>query len=85
MTRKTLKCNEETKERFDDLKRDGETTDGFLNRAMDALEADEADDQYPGAPRCTNCGNKAHVWTVEDGMLVCGLCADGDIELEIDD
>jgi hypothetical protein len=39
--RKTLKCSPDTKARFDQLKRDGETTDGLLNRAFDALEADE--------------------------------------------
>ncbi len=40
MDRKTLKINEETKDRLDELKRDGETWDGFLRRAADALEED---------------------------------------------
>lgn len=40
MNRKTLKVSEETKERLDELKREGETTDGVLNRAFDALEDD---------------------------------------------
>ncbi len=75
MTRKTLKVSEETKARLDELKRDGETWDGLLRRAADAVEADESGDQYPNTPRCTECGNKAQAWTVEDGMLVCGLCA----------
>lgn len=39
--RKTLKIHSKTKDRLDELKRDGETTDGLLNRAFDALEADE--------------------------------------------
>ena len=42
MSRKTLKVSEETKDRLDELKREGETTDGVLNRAFDALE-DEGD------------------------------------------
>ena len=80
----TLKCSEETKQRFDELKRDGETTDGLLNRAFDALKADEQSGGSPGVPRCTDCGANAHIWTVEDGMLVCGVCADGDIDLQED-
>lgn len=84
MSRKTIKCSEATKDRFDEHKRDGETTDGLLNRAFDALEADERRDKYPGAPRCTDCKSIATVWTIEDGSLVCGVCADDDVELPDD-
>lgn len=79
--RKNLKVNPTTKDRFDALKKVGETTDGLLHRAFDALEAG-GDDQYPGAPRCTECRSVAHAWTVEGGNLVCGGCADGEIDLE---
>ena len=79
--RKTLKVKEGTKARLDEHKRDGETTDGLLQRAFDALEADEADEQYPGAPRCTECHAVAHVWTVEGGQLVCDACAEDDVDL----
>lgn len=78
--RKTLKCSPETKARFDELKRDGETTDGLLNRAFDALEADADRDQWPGVPRCSDCGAIAHVWTVEGGQLLCPQCAEGDVD-----
>jgi len=56
------------------LKRDGETWDGFLNRAADAVEA--AAEKKDTFPVCSSCGNRANEWTVEDGSLVCGLCAD---------
>ena len=82
MSRKNIKVQPDTKDRLKDLKRDGETQDGLLNRAFDALEADEDRDQWPGAPRCTDCGSIAHAWTVENGMLVCGVCAEGDIEID---
>lgn len=82
MSRTNLKLDKSTKDRLDELKRDGETWDGFFARAADALEADEDREQWPGAPRCTDCGSIAHAWTVEDGELVCGNCADGEIELE---
>jgi len=78
--RKTLKVQPDTKTRLSELKRDGETWDGVLQRAADALAADEDRDQYPGAPRCSDCGNIAHAWTIEGGELVCGLCAEGEIE-----
>jgi len=79
--RKTIKSQPETKERLDELKRDGETVDGLLNRAFDALEAADGKGDGYTLPRCTECTNKAQIWTVEDGDLVCGLCADSDIEL----
>lgn len=40
MSRNTLKIHDETKDRLDELKREGETIDGLLNRAFDALEED---------------------------------------------
>lgn len=75
MTRKTMKINAETKSRIADLKRDGETWDGLLMRAADALQTDEDTATAPGTPRCTDCKAKAHCWTVEEGQLVCGACA----------
>jgi len=80
--RKNLKVNPTTKERFDALKKSGETVDGLLHRAFDALEAQEESEQYPDVPRCTDCGWVAHAWTVEDGMLLCGSCADAEIVIE---
>lgn len=77
--RKTLKTSPEIKDRLDELKRDGETTNGLLNRACDALETDE---NQGDAPRCTECHAQSHVWTVEAGNLVCGVCADGEISVE---
>jgi len=41
---------------------------------FDALDDLANREQYPDAPRCTDCGSVAHVWTVEDGMLLCGSC-----------
>lgn len=79
--RVNIKADTDTREQLQELKRDGETWDGLLLRAADALEAEEDRDQYPGAPRCTDCSAIAHVWTVEDGMLVCGACASKDIEV----
>lgn len=61
-------------------KRGGETVDGMLNRAFDALEVDEST-QNGSVPRCTDCQCQAEVWTVEDGQLVCGASADSNIEL----
>ena len=74
---KTIKPNPETKARLDELKRDGETWDGFLNRAADAVEATREKDGH--VPVCTGCANRATEWTVEDGNLVCTLCAKGDL------
>lgn len=79
--RVNIKTNEETRERLQDVKRDGETWDGLLKRAADAIKRDERREQYPGAPRCTECHAISHVWTVEGGMLVCGECVDVEIEL----
>jgi hypothetical protein len=81
--RVNIKTGTETRERLRELKRDGETWGGLLIRAAKALEADQEDDRYP-APRCSDCGAKAHAWTVEDGMLVCGSCADGPVETPIE-
>jgi rubrerythrin len=78
--RKTLKCSPDTKARFDMIKRDGETTDGLLNRAFDALEAEENRERAPGVPRCSDCGSIADVWTVEEGDLLCPLCAEGEVD-----
>lgn len=79
--RVNIKADVETRERLSELKRGGETWDGVLLRAADALEAEEGRDQYPGAPRCTDCTAVANEWTVEGGRLLCGGCAEGEITL----
>lgn len=81
--RKTLKIDPGLGDRLDGLKRDGETWNGVLSRAADALEADSDDGQYAGIPRCTDCGNLAHAWTVEDGYLVCPLCAESEVQVDL--
>jgi hypothetical protein len=81
--RVNIKADETARDRLRALKRDGETWDGLLLRAADAIEDDEDRDQWPGAPRCTDCGAIAHAWTVENGMLVCGSCAEGEIDVDI--
>lgn len=80
MSRVNIKADEETRDRLRELKRHGETWDGLLARAADAVERDEDRKQRPGAPRCTDCNAIADIWTVENGELVCGVCAEGDIE-----
>ena len=77
MSRKTLKCSEETKRRFDALKREGETTDGLLNRAFDELEAEERRGDK-SAPVCAKCGSATQRWTIINGSAVCPDCADVD-------
>ena len=83
--RVNIKADESTRDRLRELKRDVETWDGLLLRAADALESAADREQWPGAPRCTDCGAIAHAWTVENGALVCGSCADGEIDAPIDD
>jgi hypothetical protein len=78
--RTNIKTTEEIRDELREYKRDGETWDGLLRRAADALESDADRDQYPGAPRCTECGSIAHGWTVEAGRLRCGVCAEGEVE-----
>lgn len=75
MSRINLKLAKDTKDRLDALKRDGETWDGFFNRAANELEEPE-DDRVSGIPRCSECGIRAHAWTVKDGRLLCADCAD---------
>lgn len=75
--RKNLKIDHDTFERLSDAKRDGETWDGFFNRVVDTIESDQETDDH--VPVCTGCGNRATEWTVEDGNLVCTLCAKGDL------
>lgn len=77
--RKDIRVDADTKQLAAASKRDGETWDGWTRRAVDALQADAADDQYP-APRCTDCGSRAHAWTVENGDLRCPNCADGPVD-----
>lgn len=76
--RKTLKISPATKRQLDDLKRDGETTDGLLSRAFDALEETETRGGQQGPPICTGCGDIAPTWTLIDGNAHCEDCADVD-------
>lgn len=78
--RVNIKADPETRSRLRECKREGETWDGLLRRAADALEVD-LEGRYP-APRCTDCGVKANEWTVEDGQLLCPNCADTEVDLE---
>lgn len=80
--RVNIKTDEGTRDRLGELKRKGETWDGLLNRAARLVEAEEDRRRWPGAPNCTDCGAIAHVWTVEDGHLLCGGCAEGEIDLD---
>lgn len=82
--RVNIKADESTRDRLRQLKRHGETWDGLLLRAADALEAEEDREQHSGAPRCTECGAIAHGWTIQDGCLICGSCTDwGEDDIEI--
>jgi len=73
--RKTLKIHPETKARLDDLK-DGETTDGLLNRAFDALEEQRRRGNQQSAPICGTCGERVTTWTLIEGAVACEDCAD---------
>ena len=75
---KTLKVSPTTKSRLDNFKRDGETTDGLLDRAFDALEEHERRGGQQTAPACAECGASVTTWTIIDGNAVCEECADVD-------
>lgn len=76
--RKTLKINETTHGRLSDLKRDGETWDGVLMRAAEALEEHERRGGQQSAPVCATCGEIAFAWALVDGAVQCEDCADVD-------
>lgn len=70
------------------LSGDGETEGWFSNRVTSAVDdeieylngGDTEREQSSETPRCTDCGEIASPWTIEDGELVCGNCADSDID-----
>jgi len=81
MSRANLKLGKGTKNLLDELKREGETWDGFFMRAAEALEEQERKGGQAGTPVCTNCGSLATTWTLINGAVVCEDCADFDFEV----
>ena len=74
--RVNIKADEATRAQLQALKRDGETWDGLLLRAVEALEERERRDGQIGTPFCVNCGTAVEVWTLVDGEARCEDCAD---------
>jgi hypothetical protein len=74
--RVNIKADESTRARLGNLKRDGETWDGLLLRAADALEDLERQGGQSGVPVCASCGTLATTWTLMDGVVHCEDCAD---------
>jgi hypothetical protein len=74
--RVNIKTNETTRDRLRELKQDGETWDGLLLRAADALEDLERQGGQSGVPVCASCGTLATTWTLIDGAVHCEGCAD---------
>jgi len=74
--RVNIKTDGSTRDRLRELKRDGETWDGLLNRAAAALEEQERKGGQSGAPVCASCGDLATTWTLIDGAVHCEGCAD---------
>lgn len=72
--RVNLKVDSTTRSRLSDVKRDGETWDGLLLRAAEALEGGDT------GPVCSECGDAVQTWTTIDGAVVCLDCADIDRE-----
>lgn len=82
--RKNLKVKPATKDRLDELKREGQTTDRLLNLAFDTIEEREGSAGWQNVPVCTSCGKVSNVWTVEDGVLLCHQCADVEVTPDIE-
>ena len=76
--RVNIKADEPTRDRLRGLKRNGETWDGLLNRAADALEEEVRRAGQQTAPVCAECGATVTTWTIIDGNAVCEDCADVD-------
>ena len=72
--RVNLKLDVSTRSRLGELKRDGETWDGVLTRAAEALE--EREDGPTEGPVCEECGTVAATWTLREGTVVCTDCDD---------
>lgn len=71
--RVNIKVDKETRERIAQQKREGETWDGLLRRAADALDDRAAGRSTPGV--CASCGDGLSTWTVVDGDALCLDCA----------
>jgi hypothetical protein len=76
--RVNLKLDISTRSRLGELKRDGETWDGVLTRAAEALE--ERDAGPTRGPVCDDCGSVAATWVLRDGAVVCTDCDAADAE-----
>lgn len=76
--RVNIKADESTRDRLRALKKDGETWDGLLHRAADAIEELERKGGQSGIPVCAACGNLATTWMLIDGAVHCEDCADVD-------
>jgi hypothetical protein len=74
--RVNIKADERTRDRLQALKRDGETWDGLLLRAADALEEQERQGGQSGVPVCSSCGELVTKWTLVDGAVRCEDCSD---------
>jgi len=75
-SRVNIKAGEATRAQLQALKRDGETWDGLLRRAAEALEERERKGGQSGTPVCTSCGELAVAWTLVNGEVRCEDCAD---------
>ena len=71
--RVNLKLDVSTRSRLGELKRDGETWDGVLTRAAEALE--EPEDESARGPVCDECEEVAATWRLRGGTVVCTDCA----------
>jgi len=79
--RVNIKTDESIRDRLRSLKQNGETWDGLLLRAVDALEDLERKGGQSGPPTCTSCGATVTMWTVIDGEARCEDCADVEFDL----
>jgi hypothetical protein len=74
-SRVNIKADEATRAQLRALKRDGETWDGLLRRAAEALEERERKGGQSGTPVCASCGELVAAWTLVDGAVRCENCA----------
>jgi hypothetical protein len=74
--RVNIKTDETTRDRLRSVKRNGETWDGLLLRAAEALEEHDRRGGQQTAPVCAECGEATSTWTIIDGSAFCEDCAD---------
>lgn len=79
--RVNIKADEKTRDRLRANKREGETWDGLLIRAVEALEEQERRGGQEGVPICASCGAIATTWTLIDGSVHCEDCADVEFDV----